>query len=112
MLQPPGSPQRIRFDATLRDIGADTRLNITESASNLLTIAMLAISDMVAIMPASLAEHYLRQRIIRVLSIDLSMRLTPIYLITLHDHSLSPAAAHFVAQLRREFVVFTSEACR
>ncbi len=102
MLQPPGSPQRIRFDATMRDMGADTRLNITESASNLLTIAMLEISDMVAIMPASLAKHYVRQRILRVLPIDLSMRLPPIYLITRHDHSLSPAAARFVAQLRND----------
>ncbi|MGB3288418.1 MAG: LysR family transcriptional regulator [Burkholderiaceae bacterium] len=102
ILQPPGSPQRGRFDAVLHEKGVETRLNITESSSTLVTTAMLEISDMVAIMPASLAEHYGRQGVLRVLPFDLSVRLPPIYLITRHDHSLSPAAARFVAQLRSD----------
>lgn len=100
ILQPPGSPQRVRFDATLHESGVDTQLNITESASTLVTTAMLEISDMVAIMPASLAEHYGRQGILCMLPVDLSVRLPPIYLITRHNDSLSPAAASFVIQLR------------
>src|SRR3546814_15735566 len=43
LLQPPGSPHRTRFDATLRDRGPDTRPNINEFASNLLHSAMLEI---------------------------------------------------------------------
>lgn len=99
ILQPPGSPQRICFDASLRERGLDVRLNITESASTLVTTAMLAVSDMVAIMPASLAEHFARQGVLCMLPVRLSLRLPPIYLISRHDHSLSPAAISFIAAL-------------
>lgn len=99
ILQPPGSPQRIRFDATLHESGIDTQLNITESASTIVTTTLLEISDMVAVMPASLAAHYGRQGVLAVLPVDLSVRLPPIYLVTRHNQSLSPAADQFVAQL-------------
>lgn len=100
ILQPPGSPQRVRFDMTWQESGIDAQLNITESASTLVTTAMLEVSDMVAIMPASLAQHYGRQGVLCLLPVDLYTRLPPIYLITCHLNDLSPAAARFVAQLR------------
>jgi DNA-binding transcriptional LysR family regulator len=101
ILQPPGSPQRVCFDATLHELGVGARLNITESASTLLTTTMLEASDMVAIMPASLAEHYGRQGMLCVLAVDLLVRLPPIYLITRNDKSLSPAVTRFVELLNR-----------
>ncbi|WP_202109324.1 LysR family transcriptional regulator [Bordetella sp. 15P40C-2] len=101
ILQPPGSPQRVRFDMSWQESGIDTRLNITESASTLVTTAMLEVSDMVAIMPGSLAQHYGRLGLLCVLPVELYARLPPIYLITRDDDALSPAAARFVAQLRR-----------
>lgn len=100
ILQPPGSPQRVRFEALLRDSGIDARLNITESASTLVTTAMLDVSDMVAVMPASLAMYYERQGTLRRLPVDLSIRLPAIHLVTRHDETLSPAVAGFVDALR------------
>ncbi len=100
ILQPPGAPQRVRFEAALHEAGVDQHLNITETASTIVTTAMLEISDMVAVMPASLADHYGRLGVLRVLPVELSIHLQPIHLITRHNQSLSPAAMHFVADMR------------
>lgn len=102
ILQPPGSPQRLRFDAALREAGIHTRLNITETSSTIVTTAMLEISDMVAVMPASLADHYGRLGVLHALPLDMSIRVPPIYLITRQDRPLSPAAARFAAQIRSQ----------
>ena len=99
VLQPPGSPQRGRFEAALREAGLQQRLNITETASPIARTALLELSDMAAVMPASQAAHYARLGVLRVLPVDLPIRVPPIYLITRLDHALSPAAAAFVAVL-------------
>jgi DNA-binding transcriptional LysR family regulator len=52
------------------------------------------------VMPASQAAHYARLGVLRVLPVKLPIRVPPIYLITRRAHSLSPAAAEFVALLR------------
>lgn len=100
ILQPSGAPQRVRFEAALHEAGVDMHLNITETASTIATTAMLEMSDMLAVMPASLAEHYGRLGVIRVLPVDLPIRLQPIHLITRQNQTLSPAATQFVAAMR------------
>lgn len=99
ILQPPGSPQRIRFEAALREAGLRTRLDITETASPVATTALLEASDMAAIMPASLAAHYGRLGVLQVVPLALPLRVPPIHLITRRHRELSPAADGFVAQL-------------
>ncbi len=101
ILQPPGAPQRVRFEAALHEAGVDMHLNITETASTIATTAMLEMSDMLAVMPASLAEHYGRLGVIRVLPVDLPIRLQPIHLITRQNQTLSPAATQFVAAMHK-----------
>ena len=100
LLQPPGSPQRGRFEAALREAGIQQRLRVTETASPIAMTALLEHSDMAAVMPASQAAHYARLGVLSVLSVKLPIRVPPIYLITRRAHSLSPAAAAFVALLR------------
>ena len=100
LLQPPGSPQRGRFEAALREAGIRERLRVTETASPIAMTALLEHSDMAAVMPASQAAHYTRLGLLRVLPAEVPMRVPPIYLITRRAHSLSPAAAAFVALLR------------
>jgi hypothetical protein len=56
ILQPPGAPQRSRFESALRVAGLHARLDITETASTVATTVLLEASDMAAIMPASLAR--------------------------------------------------------
>ena len=99
LLQPPGSPQRGRFEAALREAGIQQRLNITETASPIAMTALLEVSDMAAVMPASQAAHYARLGVLRVLPVALPIKVPPIYLITRLDHALSPAAGAFVAVL-------------
>lgn len=96
VLQPPGSPQRGRFEAALREAGLHKRLNITETASTIVTTALLEISDMLAVMPESLAAHYARLGVLKALPLVLPIHVPPIYLITRADRVLSPAAAQFV----------------
>lgn len=100
LLQPPGSPQRGRFEAALREAGIQERLRVTETASPIAMTALLEQSDMAAVMPASQAAHYARLGLLRVLAAEVPMRVPPIYLITRRAHSLSPAAAAFVEALR------------
>ncbi len=100
VLQPPGSPQRSRFESALREAGIHARLDITESASTIVTTALLEISDMAAVMPASLAGHYARLGVLQVLPLELPLRVPSIHLITRRRRPLSPAAAHFEQQMR------------
>jgi DNA-binding transcriptional LysR family regulator len=102
VLQPPGSPQRMRFEASLRETGITTRLSIVETASTIATTALLEISDMAAVMPASLAAHYGRLGVLRTVPLDLPVRVPPICLITRLDRVLTPAAVQFKFQLLGE----------
>ena len=99
ILQPPGSPQRGRFESALREAGIQARLNITETASTILTTALLEISDMVAVMPASLAGHYSRLGVLCALPLALPLQVPSIHLITRRQRILSPAAEDFKRQL-------------
>ena len=96
ILQPPGSPQRSRFEAGLRSAGLHARLDITETASTVATTVLLEASDMVAIMPASLAAHYARLGVLQVLRVELPLQVPPLHLVTRRHRELSPAAASFI----------------
>lgn len=100
IMQPPGSPQRTRLDAALREASITRKLNITETSSTVLATALLQISDMVAVMPASLAGHYSRLGALRILPLNMPMRLPAICLITHQGRSLSTAATHFSALIQ------------
>lgn len=99
ILQPPGSPQRSRFEAALREAGLPARLDITETASTVATTVLLEASDMAAIMPASLAAHYGRLGVLQVLPVALPMQVPSIHLVTRRRRELSPVAAGFVEVL-------------
>jgi DNA-binding transcriptional LysR family regulator len=100
ILQPPGSPQRSRFESALREAGLHARLDITETASTVATTVLLEASDMAAIMPASLAAHYARLGVLQVVPLELPLQVPSLHLITRRHRELSPAAASFVAVLR------------
>lgn len=99
VLQPPGSPQRSRFENALREAGLHARLDIIETASTVATTALLEASDMAAVMPASLAAHYGRLGVLAVLPLKLPLTVPPIHLIARRHRELSPAATRFAQQL-------------
>jgi DNA-binding transcriptional LysR family regulator len=100
ILQPPGAPQRSHFEAGLREAGLHVRLDITETASTVATTVLLEASDMLAILPASLAAHYARLGVLQVLPMDLPVKVPAIHLVTRRHRELSPAAVGFVEVLR------------
>jgi DNA-binding transcriptional LysR family regulator len=101
VLQPPGSPQRSRFEAMMREAGVHARLDITETASTVATTALLEASDMASVMPESLAAHYGRLGVLRVVPLAMPLRVPSIHLITAKRRDPSPAAIDFVAGLMR-----------
>ncbi|MFZ4286053.1 LysR substrate-binding domain-containing protein [Variovorax sp. HJSM1_2] len=100
ILQPPGSPQRGHFEAALTRAGLRPRLDITESSSTIVATALLELSDMLAVMPASLAAHYARLGVLRVLPLALPVHVPPVHLVTRRDRQLSPAALAYVHLLQ------------
>lgn len=99
VLQPPGSPQRSRFEDALREAGVHSRIDITQTASTVATTALLECSEMAAVMPASLAGHYARLGVLQVLPVVLPLRVPAIHLVTRKQRPLSPAAEAFVQQV-------------
>jgi len=95
VVQPPGSPQAGRFATTMREAGVHRRLDITETASTIATTALLEASDMLAVMPASLAAHYARLGVLQTLPIVLPMRVPDVHLVWRRARELSAPAAAF-----------------
>ena len=95
VLQPPGSPQAGRFTAMMREAGVRQRLDITETASTIATTALLKVSDMLAVMPASLAAHYASLGVLRALPLALPLRVPDIQLVWRRARELSAPAAAF-----------------
>lgn len=95
VLQPPGSPQAGRFSAMMREAGVHRRIDITETASTIATTALLEASDMLTVMPASLAAHYARLGVLRTLPLNLPLRVTDIHLVWRRERELSAPAAAF-----------------
>jgi DNA-binding transcriptional LysR family regulator len=102
VLQPPGAPQRSRFESALAEAGLHVRLDITETASTVATTVLLEASDMLAIMPASLAAHYARLGVLQVVPVELPLLVPPIHLVMRRQRELSPAAAGFLEVLREK----------
>lgn len=102
VLQPPGSPQRSRFEAALRESGLHMRLDITETASTVATTVLLEQSDMLAIMPASLAAHYARLGVLQVMPVTLPLNVPSIHLMLRRHRELSAVAAGFIDVVRAE----------
>ena len=84
----------------LAEVGLHVRLDITETASTVATTVLLEASDMLAIMPASLAAHYARLGVLQVVPVELPLQVPPIHLVMRRQRELSPAALGFLEVLR------------
>lgn len=95
VVQPPGTPQASRFIAMMREAGILHRIDVTETDSTIATTALLEASDMLAIMPVSLAAHYARLGLLKQLPIDLPMQVPVICLLWRRFPDLTPVARAF-----------------
>lgn len=95
VVQPPGSPQSGRFMAMMREAGVHRRIDVTETASTVATTALLEATDMLAVMPSSLAAHYARLGVLGVLPLSLPLRVPDVHLVWRRARELSAPAAAF-----------------
>jgi DNA-binding transcriptional LysR family regulator len=91
ILHPIGSPMRRRVEAALQAGGMVQSLDIVETASILATTAMLEASDMIAVVPNDVAEHYARYGMVAILPVELPISMVNIGLLTLRSRPRSVA---------------------
>ena len=72
-----------------------------ETASVVATTMLLERTDMLAVMPRDVAEHYARRRMVAILPLTLPLLLGPIGIVRHADRELSPAALAFADEVRR-----------
>ncbi len=101
ILYPQEAALRPLFEELLSGAKASEGPSAIETASVIATTMLLERTDMLAIMPRDVAEHYARRRIVRVLPLRMPVSLGLIGVVRQTDRELSPAALAFVAEVRR-----------
>ncbi|AWY38433.1 LysR family transcriptional regulator [Pseudomonas putida] len=102
ILHPIGSPMRRRVESALQAGGMVQSLDIVETASILATTAMIEASDMIAVVPNDVAEHYAGYGMIAVLPVELPISMVNIGLLTLRSRPRSVALQTLLEYLREQ----------
>ena len=102
ILHPIGSPMRRRVESALQAGGMVQSLDIVETASILATTAMIEASDMVAVVPNDVAEHYAGYGMIAILPVELPISMVNIGLLTLRSRPRSVALQTLLQYLREQ----------
>ena len=101
ILPPPSAPLRQRLDILfMAQAGARPRQAL-ESVSLLTNLTLLQETRMLGVMPADMARHFSRNRLLQVLPVPLEDLFGPVALITRANHPRTPAVDAFVYALRR-----------
>ncbi|MEO8391052.1 MAG: LysR family transcriptional regulator [Polaromonas sp.] len=99
ILQPKGSPMREVLEQEFRMLQAPTPKGLIETASILTTTNLIAETDMVGVMPQSIADHYARHGLLKVLPCFIQHKMEAFGSITRKDRPLSDAARFFLSAL-------------
>ena len=99
ILHPIGSPMRRHVESALKAGGMVQTLDIVETASILATTSMIEASDMIAVVPNDVAEHYLRYGMVAILAVELPISMVNIGLLTRQSRPLSPAVSKLLGYL-------------
>ncbi len=102
ILHPLGSPMRRRVESALQAGGMVQSLDIVETASILATTAMLEASDMIAVVPNDVAEHYARYGMVAILPVELPISMVNLGLLTLRSRPRSVALNTLLHYLRAQ----------
>lgn len=93
IVYPQETPLRALFEGMLS--------GVIETASVVATTMMLERTDMLAVMPRDVAEHYASRGLVEILKLKLPVTLGRIGIVTHKDRQLSPAANAFIGEVRR-----------
>lgn len=100
IVQPHPSPMREIIDQTFRESRVALPSDIVETSSILTTLTLLQETDMLAVLPTSVAAYYVRQGILSLVPARFRGRLTPYGLILRANRRATPAAQSFIEAIR------------
>jgi DNA-binding transcriptional LysR family regulator len=100
VLQAPGSLLRGRFNSMLRELGSAHPTNVVETSALPVTIALLQITDMIAVLPDQAIFPYCAAGLLGALPIKLGVKMDAFGIITRRDNALSPGAEVVLRILR------------
>lgn len=101
ILHPLGSPMRRQVENALQAAQLIERLDIVETSSILATTAMLESSDMIAVVPNDVAEHYARYGMVATLALELPLAMANLGLLTAKSRPMSAAVKALLGVLTR-----------
>ncbi|SDM53563.1 LysR family transcriptional regulator [Polaromonas sp. JS666] len=101
ILQPHGSPMREVLEQEFRMLQAPSPKGLIETASILTTTNLIAETDMVGVMPESIAGTYARHGLLVILPCFIRHKMEAFGSITRKDRPLSEAARFFLAALHQ-----------
>jgi DNA-binding transcriptional LysR family regulator len=99
ILHPIDSPMRRQVENALKAAQLIQPLDIIETSSILATTAMLESSDMIAVVPNDVAEHYARYGMITVLPVELPLAMANLGLLTSKARPMSAAVKGLLGYL-------------
>jgi DNA-binding transcriptional LysR family regulator len=102
ILHPLGSPMRRQVENALKAARLIEPLDIIETRSILATTAMLESSDMIAVVPNDVAEHYARYGMIAILPLELPLAMANLGLLTSQARPMSAAVKALLTFLKNQ----------
>ncbi|HSV58287.1 MAG TPA: LysR substrate-binding domain-containing protein [Variovorax sp.] len=102
VLQPRGSPMRELLELAFAESGLTSPESIVETSAVLMTTTLVQHTEMLAVVPTSVANHYAGKHLLSILPLRLPRKLDPYGLITRRRESLSAAANAFVKAMLME----------
>lgn len=100
ILQPVRSSMRNLMESMFRQSGIAVPRNLVETASVLTTTTLLRSTDMIAVLPDSIAQDYAAIGWLSILPVAIELRLEPYGIITRKERFPAPAVAIFQECLR------------
>ena len=101
ILQPTGSPMREVLDQEFRMLQMPAPRSLIETASIMTTTDLIDKTDMIAVMPRSIADTYAQHGLLRVLPCEIRHKMESFGSITRKDRPLSEAARFFLGALHQ-----------
>lgn len=101
ILQPTGSPMREVLEHEFRMLQAATPKGLIETSSILTTTNLIAETDMIGVMPQSIADNYARHGLLKILPCRIRHKMESFGSITRKDRPLSEAARYFLSALHK-----------
>lgn len=100
ILPPPDAIYRRRIDEVFREAGVQPPRRVVESLSIVTNVLLVRETDMLAIMPGRVAQHYADLGEIRILAVKPPALSGPVGVITLVGRPLTPAAMDLIQAFR------------